>query len=112
MGAPLPSSRHVCNPATFACQVDLAPTMLGMAGIPTPSYMDGKSIVPVIVEPTLSVSNAASIPGSVLKHLHEAGAPPQRVASFHEYYNQVNIRTKPLKCSKWHPVAVCVVFVY
>lgn len=69
--------------------------MLGMAGIPTPSYMDGKSIVPVIVEPTLSVSNAASIPGSVLKHLHEAGAPPQRVASFHEYYNQVNIRTKP-----------------
>ena len=76
--------------------------MLGFAGIQTPSYMDGKSIVPVIVEPTLALSNAASIPGSVLKHLHEAGAPPQRVASFHEYYNQVSVRTNPLKHSKRH----------
>ena len=76
--------------------------MLGFAGIQTPSYMDGKSIVPVIVEPTLQ-SNAAAIPDSVLKHLHEAGAPPQRVASFHEYYNQVNIHASPLKYSKRHP---------
>ena len=28
------------------------------------------------------------IPGAVLRHLDEAGAPPTRVASFHEYYNQ------------------------
>eukprot|EP01047_Picozoa_sp_COSAG01_P087600 COSAG01_NODE_20228_length_964_cov_1.880925_1_plen_55_part_10 len=30
-------------------QVDLAPTMLGLAGIPKPSYMDGKSLVSLIV---------------------------------------------------------------
>ena len=27
------------------------PFSAGMAGIPTPTYMDGKSIVPVIVQP-------------------------------------------------------------
>ena len=75
----------------FGTQVDLAPTMLGLAGIPTPSYMDGKSIVSVIVEPALPASSADSVPGAVLKHLRETGAPPKRVASFHEYYNQVSV---------------------
>eukprot|EP01045_Picozoa_sp_COSAG04_P042879 COSAG04_NODE_13769_length_592_cov_1.722110_2_plen_72_part_01 len=32
-------------------QVDLAPTMLGLAGIATPPYMDGKSLVSLLVPP-------------------------------------------------------------
>merc|ERR1712196_648006 len=33
-------------------QVDIAPTMLGLAGAEAPEYMDGKSIVPFLVDPT------------------------------------------------------------
>merc|ERR1712137_697353 len=37
------------NPGT---QVDIAPTILGLAGVPIPENMDGKSIVPFLVDPT------------------------------------------------------------
>jgi hypothetical protein len=55
--------------------------MLGMAGIATPSSMDGKSVLPLLV------SKRDEAPRSVLRHLatHEA---PSRNYSFHEYYNQ------------------------
>merc|ERR1711865_487720 len=35
------------NPGT---QVDIAPTLLGLAGIEAPDYLDGRSIVPFIVD--------------------------------------------------------------
>jgi hypothetical protein len=44
----LPGSRFP-YPAT---QVDLAPTFLGLAGLSVPQYMDGKSLVPLLVTVT------------------------------------------------------------
>lgn len=49
--------------------------------------------MPVIVEPSSPLAAANAVPGSVVTHLRDAGAPPTRVASFHEYYNQVIIDT-------------------
>ena len=63
-------------------QVDLAPTMLGLAGLDTPAYMDGRSLVPLLVE------EEGGLPGSVRRHLARNPAPPVRDAQFLEYYNQ------------------------
>jgi hypothetical protein len=43
---------------------------------------------PVLLLQVPTVFGKSVIPGAVLRHLDEAGAPPTRVASFHEYYNQ------------------------
>jgi len=66
-------------------QVDIAPTILGLAGIATPVTMDGRSIV------ALLVTKPAEAPASVQHHLtaQEPGPAPVRAYSFHEYYNQV-----------------------
>jgi hypothetical protein len=96
-------------------QVDLAPTMLGFAGLDAAPWMDGKSIVALLVKPgdrNTSTSSAADtssgddtstpIPASVLRHLeslksnsfirdrsaYTPDGAPVRTASFHEYYNQ------------------------
>lgn len=65
-------------------QVDIAPTILGLAGIATPATMDGRSIV------ALLVTEPAEAPASVQHHLtaQEPGPAPVRAYSFHEYYNQ------------------------
>jgi N-acetylglucosamine-6-sulfatase len=65
-------------------QVDLAPTMLGLAGIPKPSYMDGKSLVSLIV----TESDHSLLPAAVAQSLSAAATLPSREASFVEYYNQ------------------------
>ena len=78
-------------------QVDLAPTMLGLAGLPPAPTFDGKSIVPLLI-PNATVDftagtstvTGAPVPAPVLRHLAET-AKPSRRASFHEYYNQVII---------------------
>ena len=63
-------------------QVDLAPTILGFAGIDTPSQMDGRSMVSNLVTET-----EGPIPESVRNHL-KTSKPFSRTSTFHEYYNQ------------------------
>mmetsp|Transcript_26042 Transcript_26042/g.67086 ORF Transcript_26042/g.67086 Transcript_26042/m.67086 type:complete len:502 (-) Transcript_26042:330-1835(-) len=75
--------------STFAApgtQVDIAPTILGLAGIEKPAGMDGKSIVPFLVNPKdPAVSEATQ------RHLANLGDPEAygarwRTGVFHEYY--------------------------
>merc|ERR1712232_648671 len=49
-------------------QVDIAPTLLGLAGIQAPSTMDGRSIVPFLVD-----AHGADLLDSTRKHLAEIG---------------------------------------
>lgn len=62
-------------------QVDLAPSILGLADINPPAAVDGKSVIPLLVSPT------ADIPASVKRHISKT---PQiiRESSFFTYYNQ------------------------
>jgi len=53
------------NPGT---QVDIAPTLLGFAGVKAPEYMDGKSIVPFLVDRV-----DVSLSGETRKHLAALG---------------------------------------
>lgn len=67
-------------------QVDLAPTILGLAGMNASDWMDGKSIVPLLVT---KPSDAPASVGRHLESLRSSGlSKPFRKASFHEYYNQ------------------------
>ena len=68
-------------------QVDLAPTILGLAGIAAPGIYDGKSIVPLIIKDEPGVAMEVTIPGSVRTHLRVA-ATPERDHSYHCYVNQ------------------------
>ena len=71
-------------------QVDIAPTILGLAGIPTPSDMDGRSIVPLLVSHVVAETQHETLPGSVKRTLarYDSDRPMTRDASFHTYYNQ------------------------
>lgn len=72
-------------------QVDYAPTILALANIPVPSYMDGTDLVPLLVAPTVATAQSDPLPGSVARSLHRtrnAPRPTRRDASFHQYYNQ------------------------
>ena len=78
---------HVCLCLCLVCvlirvpsQVDMAPTFLGIAGLPKPATMDGHSILPLLVS-----SDAAaelSVPQSVAAHLSSLGDPSDYAASW------------------------------
>merc|ERR1719454_1404338 len=83
-------------------QVDIAPTLLGLAGLRSP-YMDGRSIVPFLVDP------AASLLESTRRHLYEAGSLQEysnswRKEVFIEYYfNAYNTKCANAKGSTTLP---------
>ena len=93
-----PGIKHDSKLDWLGTQVDLAPTILGLAGIATPNDMDGRSIVPLLVSEAAAAEQGLPLPGSVRRTLsltlEDGGgeepqqAPMTRVASFHTYYNQ------------------------
>ena len=69
-----------------ATQVDITPTWLALAGVSQPAQMDGKSLVPLLVD-----ADAAALPESVRASLARAPsradyAAGWRSAAFIEYY--------------------------
>eukprot|EP01060_Flectonema_neradi_P040803 TRINITY_DN9425_c0_g1_i1.p1 TRINITY_DN9425_c0_g1~~TRINITY_DN9425_c0_g1_i1.p1 ORF type:complete len:579 (+),score=79.25 TRINITY_DN9425_c0_g1_i1:25-1737(+) len=67
---------------TLATQVDLAPTILGLAGIETPEYMEGRSLVSNLV-----TELDDKIPASVIAHMNN-NPVVVRNSSFVEFYTQ------------------------
>jgi len=53
----------------------MAPTWLGMAGMTAPAGMDGRSIVPLIIDP-----RAAGVPSQTLAHI--AAVAPRGTAAY------------------------------
>ena len=92
-----PGIKHSSTIEWLGTQVDIAPTILGLAGIPTPADMDGRSIVPLLVSSSVAATQGETLPGSVSQTLarHVGEAPMTRAASFHTYYNQGDPKTKP-----------------
>jgi len=71
------------NPGT---QVDIAPTLLGLAGVEAPDYLDGRSIVPFIVD-----RSDAAVLDFTRRHLESLGdldtySQGWRKEVFFEYY--------------------------
>jgi hypothetical protein len=75
------------RPLVIAQEVDLAPTILSMAGITPPAIMDGMSVLPLLV-PTSALPE--ELPAHTHAFLQGAAAArlrqqlPNRVASFHQ----------------------------
>ena len=86
-----PGIKHGSKWAQPATQVDLAPTFLGIAGLAAPSQMDGKSLLPLLVD-TEDTSLVAEVSASTLGHLKALGGSSKaytkgwRDLVFIEYY--------------------------
>merc|ERR1712038_502380 len=62
-------------------QVDLAPSIMGLADIDPLNVTDGKSVIPLLVSPS------ASVPASVKRHISKT-PKHKRESAFFTYYNQ------------------------
>ena len=95
------------NNSVLGTNVDYAPTFLGMAGIDTPPFMDGRSLLPQLVAAPRSTADAAAagadadadadaaalaaLPPSARRHVaaqRKAGRPWARREQFFTYFNQ------------------------
>jgi len=100
-GPGIPAGSVFRQPATL---VDLAPTLLGMAGLSKPPRMDGKSILPLLIESNTAQTHTSGgrvdshalgegtpLPPSVALHLQATGPAEEyaahwRTEVFLEYY--------------------------
>ena len=73
-------------------QVDLAPSILALAGIDAPAWMDGKSVISLLVSPEVATEQHEVVPGSTVRHLSaaltNAASRQARNSSYHIFYNQ------------------------
>ena len=74
--------------AVLGTNVDYAATWLGMAGIPTPTTYDGRSIMSQLVPESME----AELPAPTRAHVQAERTVlikrPWRTEQFHQYYNQ------------------------
>jgi len=73
-------------------QVDIAPTFLGLAGIPKPALMDGKSIVPFLVTEEEQTSASTKQHLQALGPLSEYTATWRKEVFIEYYYCEQNIK--------------------
>jgi hypothetical protein len=76
-------------------QVDIAPTFLGLAGVPAPPDMDGKSLLPHVLrggsgDPSLLPSTAAHLRTLASKEEYAAGW--RKAVLLEYYYNDFNTK--------------------
>jgi hypothetical protein len=69
-----PGIKHGSKFDFLGTQVDLAPTWLGLAGLDTPEYMDGRSLVPLLVSEEIALAQSERLPASVAHHLQRTNA--------------------------------------
>ncbi len=53
---PKSAAGQICKALT--ANIDLAPTILALAGVPAPEGIDGKSLLPLLSDPSLSIRDA------------------------------------------------------
>jgi len=79
-----PGIRHASVSPFPGSHVDVAPTLLGLAGIDTPAFMDGSSLVSVVITNT----KLANVPAQVRAHASRQRVPLGRECQSLMYYNQ------------------------
>ena len=64
-----PGVQHGSTIDFLGTNVDMAPTLLGLAGIRAPNGTDGVSVVPLLVSEKVASEQHEQVPASVLRHL-------------------------------------------
>lgn len=92
--------------AHIGSNVDVAPTLLDLAGLPASPHMDGASVAPLLVDPSDAATPRATAarllaaPRRALGNMVEAGsraASVWRDVHFVEYYSLGNVPQLPIE---------------